>query len=1788
MKRLWIVAATALALGLCGGCSGGDPESGTSKTSANVDDTSAADVPVTDSGGADKACDCDTANDSVCSVNTCDTATGKCAMQPRNNGAPCVDDDPCSPDDKCENGTCKAGKANLCTCKTSADCKGQEDGDLCNGTLFCNLSLFPYRCAVKPSTVIHCKGIDEPCSITTCEPKNGTCESVDKPDGLACDDGNKCTQSETCTAGKCSGGANTCACQTNADCDPLDDSNACNGGLYCDKATKPAKCAVNKASIVKCPPSKAGSCTVLACDAKSGLCTPKAAPTSTVCDDNDACTTKDHCLGGVCQGGSFTCTCKTTADCAKFDDGDKCNGTLYCDKVAGKCAPNPASLITCSVVKDSACAKSVCNAATGKCELRARADVKEVCKPDTTKVGSPIACTFAAKKKGESAGEGPFLCDDANACSSGDVCEGKTCKAAAITCKCTTNADCAKADDGDLCNGVYYCNKSLKVADCTFNPASKVFCSKKDDTVCLKVACDPKTGKCGMRPQKLGLACDDGSKCTTSTACDATGQCSGKALKCDDKDVCTLDVCHPLKGCTHESSNCKDGNDCTVDACDSKTGSCSFDHSKSVGTVCNADNTGCTVNDRCDTNGKCIAGPKVVCDVKVKQCQQVQCVTQGLHGFTCAPLATPDGGKCDDGDDCTLASVCVGGKCDGSAFEAYFYRRPTLDAIMHTNPKYKAIKGLTGSFESVAVLQGGIVGMGGVASTGKGATKVNYAAVAVLDKTAKVLGGALLPLKSASADVPDMITQSGITVTVIINKAPANGDASIMLFGGDLVKTSWQADLKPAAGGERGEGLVGHSDGGVTIVGRTLAAGGKALVRRTTVFGAAKWTRVINTATASNLNAVIRDGKSHLFAAGSIQVGKGLAARTQAWIARMDDAGKVLWQRTYAGKTNRAITAMTRLASGRLIAIGQESAPIPKAPIHGSFMAFSSLGDPAGSVTSPIPSRFTAIAKRASGHLAVVGSINSPITPNSLYLVGADTLGNPTWARAPTKGGLKERLLDVAIDPTGALWVVGQSRKKNGTTQPIYGRTNPWGDASCKEAGKCLGKKHGACDDGVACTIDMCDGDTGCSNKSYSGVLCKPGGDCITIGQCKGKTCLPLPRTKLFGRTVKANMSAVASIAPLAGGGMLLAGRTGDFDNAFARLDAVGDVMASATLPAKPPSGTTKPGLGAIRTGSLKDGRYWLLGHSAKATQYPVLHLWWLDVAGGAAQTFRALETADSIGHDAATRHNGTDVLLAYWANSMRVAAVSAAGKELWRTDPILSDAPNGVARLVPSETGGAIIAAALTAASGPAEDLLIGHVTSTGKLASVKTVPTASDLEVTGLVAAGKDVIATGMHTVGGRVMSWTARVSVDGKIAWQRIGRLQPKGAIYGGAALVPGGLVIGHRADPGKVGRLGAVSISSFGGVAQPLPFTAAGLSLSLGVHSPVASWLDGGYAIAGMAHDGTKNHPFVVRAAPFGHTTCGTDGKCAGKKSDSCDDQKPCTVDRCDPKVGCVHTPAKNGLLCGPANTCIKGSCVANPAGMVYVPAGSFYMGCNAALDKHCSAEELPQHEVVLSKGYWIDKYEVSLDEMRACVQANVCVGPSMGISTIGNCNKYHTPVTAKGKDAPVQCVHPKAMAKYCAWKNKRLPTEAEWSKAARGGCEIWGADCAKKTPTYAWGEDEPVCGTKEYIHRGKAPHSGWACGTAWVGHRGKHPADQSVYGVFDMTGSVSEFTADRYDNKYYAKSPKTDPQGPSSGSASSIRGGNFKRSQTGDLRLAAREGKSIGNEMYGFRCVMTAK
>jgi len=218
-------------------------------------------------------------------------------------------------------------------------------------------------------------------------------------------------------------------------------------------------------------------------------------------------------------------------------------------------------------------------------------------------------------------------------------------------------------------------------------------------------------------------------------------------------------------------------------------------------------------------------------------------------------------------------------------------------------------------------------------------------------------------------------------------------------------------------------------------------------------------------------------------------------------------------------------------------------------------------------------------------------------------------------------------------------------------------------------------------------------------------------------------------------------------------------------------------------------------------------------------------------------------------------------------------------------------------------------------------------------------------------------------------------------------------------------------------------------------------------------------------------------------------------------------------------------------------------------MIEVPAGLFVMGCNSVVDQDCSADEKPMRNVTLS-GFEIDETEVTQDMYAACVQAGACDPPSCA----WDCSK---------KSYAASCIDWSRAKMYCAFAKKRLPTEAEWEKAARG------TDGRK----YPWGNQEPTCENANMTGCGEKAKPA-----------GSLPKGASPYGVLDLAGNMVEMVSDWYDEAYYQVAPNVDPKGPLKGSTYVGRGGGFKSTAVW-MRASSRDWYDTYDlgERLGFRC-----
>lgn len=215
-------------------------------------------------------------------------------------------------------------------------------------------------------------------------------------------------------------------------------------------------------------------------------------------------------------------------------------------------------------------------------------------------------------------------------------------------------------------------------------------------------------------------------------------------------------------------------------------------------------------------------------------------------------------------------------------------------------------------------------------------------------------------------------------------------------------------------------------------------------------------------------------------------------------------------------------------------------------------------------------------------------------------------------------------------------------------------------------------------------------------------------------------------------------------------------------------------------------------------------------------------------------------------------------------------------------------------------------------------------------------------------------------------------------------------------------------------------------------------------------------------------------------------------------------------------------------------------------LLYVPEGEFTMGS----DSSDQSDEKPAHKVYLD-AYWIDQTEVTNGQYAICVDAGKCTPPII-TPDISFDSDYGNPYFS---NYPVFFMSWVNAQSYCKWADRRLPSEAEWEKAAR----------STDARTFPWGNDID----QTYPN--------------YTVRVGSYEKDKSFYGVYDMAGNVREWVADWYSESYYQNSPSSNPTGPDSGIYRVVRGGDVNNYDA--LRSANRSSGTPDYTRYrfGFRC-----
>jgi hypothetical protein len=504
----------------------------------------------------------------------------------------------------------------LCPCTdTSVElglftyCELSNEYGTCQGKRVCTADGLTECDALEPGLEV-CNGLDDNC--------NGDVDEGDIVEGTGvCEDGNECTK-DTClgVAGCENVNLSEGECK---DGDPCTVADHCDGG----------ECIGNP---VIC--DDGNPCTDDSCDGGGGCVFED---NSAACDDGDPCTIDDVCSGGSCDGTGVPCECQTTADCGVLEDGDMCNGTLFCnlDEWPYKCEVAPETVVTCddpAVGPNAVCQQAFCDPSTGSCSIIADHE-GSACEDGN-------ACTIGDKCVAGTCTPGvPNVCEDNNLCTD-DSCD------VALGCVFTNNV--LGCEDGSVCTVGDVCVEGV------CQSGELVVCN--DENPCTDDSCDPVEGCLFVANDG---ACDDGIECTLGDHCAASECVYDELASCDDGNPCTDNSCDPATGCVTAMNDalCDDEDVCTVgDHC--VNGECVHDEE----VQCNDFNV-CT-DDVCDPDNGCTFS------LNQGPCDDFDACTVGEH---CAAGVCMDGDPvdCDDGDECTVDScdnvvgceyknICVG------------------------------------------------------------------------------------------------------------------------------------------------------------------------------------------------------------------------------------------------------------------------------------------------------------------------------------------------------------------------------------------------------------------------------------------------------------------------------------------------------------------------------------------------------------------------------------------------------------------------------------------------------------------------------------------------------------------------------------------------------------------------------------------------------------------------------------------------------------------------------------------------------------------------------------------------------------------------------------------------------------------------------------------------------------------------------------------------------------------------------------------------------------------------
>jgi formylglycine-generating enzyme required for sulfatase activity len=555
------------------------------------------------------------------------------------------------------------------------------------------------------------------------------------------------------------------------------------------------------------------------------------------------------------------------------------------------------------------------------------------------------------------------------------------------------------------------------------------------------------------------VTCDDANPCTTDSC--VGGACKNLAFT---GGTCDLDKCHINGFCSGGTCNqaenvkCDDSNDCTADSCDNTSGC--------VHILLN--NSAACVGDLCMTGQVCKLG---VCQGGAVKpaCNDSQVCTDD----SCDPLTgcvfSPNAKACDDGEACTGADVCAGGKCEGvSKFVDLGY---ATGGNIHP-VKILAFPDGFGLLSDIPDLKSGAIWF--LRTDLAGATVWSH-------------DFGFAEIAHDAAVLPDGIALlSGSAVLRTLNTT------------GDLV---WQQQF-----GTGNEGFALAIDSGIALAGDTEAPAGDSdgWLAHVDLSGGATWTATFGGAGADGFYgaAVSNSG----FALAGVTNSSG-AGGSDFWLVRTDASGVKLWEKTYGGAGDDTAWSVVALPDGYLLAgdtaskgAGGVDAWLVRTDLNGAKLWDHTYGgkqfDSALQVLA-VPGGFA-----FSGTTASTGAGG-----NEMWLVRTDDFGNKMFG-FPYGGAGDDGGSHLALLPNGFGLFGYTNSKTPGTKQAWLLTTDLFGNTSCAKSTVCIGKTFADCSDGSPCTTDLCDAaHSGCFHGAPAAFACDDGLKCTGPDVCTSNVC---------------------------------------------------------------------------------------------------------------------------------------------------------------------------------------------------------------------------------------------------------------------------------------------------------------------------------------------------------------------------------------------------------------------------------------------------------------------------------------------------------------------------------------------------------------------------------------------------------------------------------------------------------------------------------------------------------